>query len=196
MKKAGISDPYVLVGHSLGALVARLYAGQYPNEVAGMVFVDHAFRTPPPSGEAAKTSKPATSASSNQAMPAPMFMTMDNDPNFLKPSHVIASSTVGLWRNYRVKQQCKSMRKSCHCETQAEALILEHPYPLGDKPLIDVSTNFFRSTEYVKLQADLLSLSHNSKEIVADKSSHFIIIDRPDMVADKLKNSNSLGSAE
>ena len=42
LKNAGIKGPYVLVGHSLGALVARLYAGRYPDEVAGMVFVDHA----------------------------------------------------------------------------------------------------------------------------------------------------------
>ena len=39
LKKAGINGPYVLVGHSLGALVSRLYAGDYPDEVAGMVFV-------------------------------------------------------------------------------------------------------------------------------------------------------------
>jgi pimeloyl-ACP methyl ester carboxylesterase len=32
--------PYVLVGHSLGGLFARLYAGLYPNEVAGLVLVD------------------------------------------------------------------------------------------------------------------------------------------------------------
>ncbi len=57
LKKAGISGPYVLVGHSLGALVARLYVGEYPNGVAGMVFVDHAFRVPPPRGETAPTLK-------------------------------------------------------------------------------------------------------------------------------------------
>ncbi len=43
LKNAGIKGPYVFVGSSLGGLVARLYAGRYPEEVAGMVFVDHAF---------------------------------------------------------------------------------------------------------------------------------------------------------
>jgi pimeloyl-ACP methyl ester carboxylesterase len=33
---------YVLVGHSFGGLVARLYASTYPEEVAGMVLVDPA----------------------------------------------------------------------------------------------------------------------------------------------------------
>jgi len=46
LKKVGIRGPYVLVGHSLGGLVARVYAGEYPDEVAGMVFVDHALGFP------------------------------------------------------------------------------------------------------------------------------------------------------
>jgi pimeloyl-ACP methyl ester carboxylesterase len=32
--------PYVLVGHSLGGLIVRLYASTYPDEVAGLVLVD------------------------------------------------------------------------------------------------------------------------------------------------------------
>ena len=40
LKTARIKSPYVLVGHSVGGLIARVYAGQYPDEVAGMVLVD------------------------------------------------------------------------------------------------------------------------------------------------------------
>jgi pimeloyl-ACP methyl ester carboxylesterase len=47
LKKLGIRGPYVLVGHSLGGLVARIYAGGYPDEVAGIVFVDHAMAFAP-----------------------------------------------------------------------------------------------------------------------------------------------------
>ena len=38
--KAGIPGPYVLVGQSFGGLYVRMYAAQYPAEVAGMVLVD------------------------------------------------------------------------------------------------------------------------------------------------------------
>ena len=37
---AGIAMPVVLVGHSYGGLVVRLYARTHPGEVAGMVLVD------------------------------------------------------------------------------------------------------------------------------------------------------------
>ncbi|KAB2330759.1 alpha/beta hydrolase [Cytobacillus depressus] len=37
---SGVPGPYVLVGHSLGGLIARIYALKYPNQVAGLVFLD------------------------------------------------------------------------------------------------------------------------------------------------------------
>jgi len=37
---AKVPGPYVLVGHSYGGLVVRLYASTYPNEVAGLVLID------------------------------------------------------------------------------------------------------------------------------------------------------------
>lgn len=37
---AGVTPPYVLVGHSLGGTRIRMFAGVYSNEVAGLVFVD------------------------------------------------------------------------------------------------------------------------------------------------------------
>jgi pimeloyl-ACP methyl ester carboxylesterase len=40
LANAGESGPYVLVGHSLGGKHLRLYAGQYPSDIAGIVLVD------------------------------------------------------------------------------------------------------------------------------------------------------------
>jgi pimeloyl-ACP methyl ester carboxylesterase len=40
LRAAHEPGPYVLVGHSYGGLITRLYAGQYPRQVAGLVFVD------------------------------------------------------------------------------------------------------------------------------------------------------------
>ncbi len=40
LDKTEAPAPYVLVGHSLGGLIARLYALKYPHQVAGLVFLD------------------------------------------------------------------------------------------------------------------------------------------------------------
>ncbi len=43
LEKATVPGPYVLVGHSLGALNMQVFASKYPNDVAGIVLLD-----PPP----------------------------------------------------------------------------------------------------------------------------------------------------
>jgi len=40
LRAAKVSPPYILVGHSLGGLYVRAFAGMYPDEVAGLVLVD------------------------------------------------------------------------------------------------------------------------------------------------------------
>lgn len=59
LEKAGESPPYILAGHSMGGLFIRVFAQLYPDEVAGLVFLDSShpdFRErlnfpPPPSKE-------------------------------------------------------------------------------------------------------------------------------------------------
>jgi len=40
LRTAAIRGPYLLVGHSFGGLLVRLYAHRYPGEVCGLVLVD------------------------------------------------------------------------------------------------------------------------------------------------------------
>jgi pimeloyl-ACP methyl ester carboxylesterase len=40
LQRAGVRPPYVLVGHSIGGLMARVFAERYGREVAGLVLVD------------------------------------------------------------------------------------------------------------------------------------------------------------
>lgn len=194
LKNAGIKAPYVLVGHSLGGLVARIYAGQHPDEVAGMVFVDHAFApssltlSGPPSSDAKAlppTAPPMLLSPSGGPVAA---IGIESDPNFSRLSD--RDRELHLWAMAQPRNQ-KALEANHEimpaCVAAADAISKEHPQPLGDKPLVDISTNEFRSPEYEKLQTDLLSLSRNSKETIAEKSGHFVIIDRPDVVIDGVR---------
>ena len=40
LQRAGVLQPYVLVGASIGGVYARIYTARYPNDVAGLVLVD------------------------------------------------------------------------------------------------------------------------------------------------------------
>jgi pimeloyl-ACP methyl ester carboxylesterase len=189
LKNAGVQGPYVLVGHSLGGLIARLYAGRFPDEVAGIVFVDHAMSikgrltlTLLPGLWPGLTLPPPTPPDGTAVGPSggPKLVGLEDDPNFSKlPSQ---DREAHVWfmaqpRNQKALQSNAEIVPQCLAE--ADALVKEHSQPLGGKPLVDVDTNQSAAAE---LQTQLLSLSRNSKEMVADKSGHYVIIDRPDVV--------------
>jgi pimeloyl-ACP methyl ester carboxylesterase len=183
LKNTGIKGPYVLVRHSLGGLVARVYAGQYPDEVVGMVFVDHAFHAASPS-----VAKVPPTATPPVTLGPGGGGEIESDPNFSKLSS--RDRELHLWamsqtRNQMALQANHEMMPEC--VAQADAITKEHSHPLGDKPLVDVSTDEALGPDYVKLQTELLSLSQNSKQIIAEKSGHFVIIDRPDVVIDAIR---------
>jgi pimeloyl-ACP methyl ester carboxylesterase len=43
LEQAGVYAPYIMAGHSFGAVWTRIYAAQYPEQVAGIVLVDSTF---------------------------------------------------------------------------------------------------------------------------------------------------------
>jgi len=59
-----------MVGHSLRALVARIYAGRFPEESVGIVFVDHAsdFRV------SRESSKSRNDGDASPVPPAPSLL--------------------------------------------------------------------------------------------------------------------------
>ncbi|MBZ0301275.1 MAG: alpha/beta hydrolase, partial [Anaerolineae bacterium] len=46
LEQAGVPAPYVLAGHSYGAILTRIYASQYPQEVTAIVLIDSGLLAP------------------------------------------------------------------------------------------------------------------------------------------------------
>jgi hypothetical protein len=112
---------------------------------------------------------------------------IESDPNFSKLSS--RDRELHLWAMSQTRNQTalqSNVGISQECTAEADAIAKGHSHPLGDKPLVDVSTDEFRSPDYDKLQLNLLSLSQNSKQLIAQKSGHFVIINRPDVVIEAI----------
>jgi pimeloyl-ACP methyl ester carboxylesterase len=166
---AKIDGPYVLTGFSTGALFARLFARSYPNEVAAMVLIDHAYFPPP---------APATPITSGPDSPPavifapPIEIGVEDEPGFDKMPERIRD----------LHRWAMSLNPARPDAEIAEACIAElGNSTVGDLPLIVISTAN-DAPGYAKLQKSLLALSHNSAQLIAGESFHSIEISQPEVV--------------
>jgi pimeloyl-ACP methyl ester carboxylesterase len=156
LRAARIKPPYVLVGHSLGGLIARAYAEKYPNELAGLVLVDsthedtvlifqgklvrireHAKGTPVPQVQTMKSNPPKPPAKedleqfeSNQKTFGPPKI---GSPFDKLPPHTQA---VRLWA---LSQPPRAAGSPDFWSEELQAMYsarAKTPYQLGDKPLV------------------------------------------------------------
>jgi pimeloyl-ACP methyl ester carboxylesterase len=185
LKAAGIERPFVFVGFSIGALVGRAYASLYPDELAGMVMVDHAFL--PFGGDSPSVNTDTPSAPGVDSPPVliyktPIVLSVEETSDFGKlpersrELHRWAVSLKPVLATAETAKECLSLLKSPG----------QNPPLLGNLPLVVVSTSN-DTAGYEKLQNELLSLSSNSKQLIAARSFHSVEIDEPDVVIDGIR---------
>lgn len=190
LHRASVSTPVVLVGFSIGGLYARLYASHYPEDVAGIVIVDHAFIAPDPPAEK-HTDSTAFSLQDVDTPPVllsqtPVALGIEDDRNFQRlPKRDRELHTWAMSRN--PVRPTPEMAAECSVE-------VEDAPSLGAKPLVVISTNY-DSSGYRQLQARLLRLSRNAKQLIAANSTHMVVIDEPETIvtaiADVLKSTRN-----
>jgi pimeloyl-ACP methyl ester carboxylesterase len=184
LRNGGVEGPYVLVGLSMGAVVARLYASEYPAEAAGMIIVDHAFLdTSATSGDM----KPAA-ASGADSPPVlihqePIIWTIEDDPNFGKLPE--RARELHRWA-VSLHPALPTVKVAKECLAAVEEVTPQSDHPLGGMPLVVIST-VHHPPSYGKLQGELLALSGNSKQLVAEKSFHAVTIDQPEAIVTAIR---------
>lgn len=171
-RAAPLRPPYVLVGLSIGACVARLYAAEHSAEVAGMVIVDHAFSPdPPPPPPVVDESRPRVIEQT------PIEFTLEEISHFERLPKL--SQELHRWAmSLHPKLPSAETLEDCTAQLKAAA---PGPYPLSDRPLVVVSTGN-EARGYARLQSELLALSRHSTQMKADRSFHAVEIDQPDVV--------------
>lgn len=204
---AGEQQPYVLAGHSFGGYNVRLFAAQYPDEVAGLVLVDSShedqFERMPPAFQPTwkiELLLRATPLLARTGLLRLLDQPMGNVKNYAPEAQLAGRGT-----GFRSNAFDGALGEySSLMDSAAQVRAVKAPggkLLLGDKPLtvlvqgdaskmppqlspqdIAAFTKVWR-----ELQADLATRSANGTLIIAEKSSHFILLDEPQLVIDALR---------
>lgn len=160
LKIVGCKAPYLLVGHSLGGLYANLFARLYPQEVAGIVFLE------------------------------------SSHPNDLSLNEYQGKTVKLINKIFALFDSFSSQKQfsEVHFVKKTVEQILEidsfPEIPLyviaGGKENKMIPEDIRKKR--VENQLELLTLSNNSKHIIATKSGHFPQLSEPNLVIDTIQD--------
>ncbi len=174
LRSADEPGPYVLVGHSYGGLITRIYAAEYPHDVLGLVFVD-AFA---PQWESAMTptkwqiTKAITGPTSAQLAQYPELERINFDASLTQARRAAPlSSSLPVVVLSRDTRNC-SMGPSIASAVAAGKLPAFVPADFGY--VIDKAWN--------RAQDALAKLAPDTKHIVVQNSCHNIQLEYPNTV--------------
>lgn len=213
------SGPYIVVGHSLGGLIARHFAKKYPNEVVGVVLVDSSvegqFSILPE--EVLKINKSAgaifsvASIAAQFGLPRILGLGTARGRNFKLLSEEAQNriaATTHQTRGFKAMQKDGAFAE--HIMEKGKSFA---DSALGNIPLIVITRGLaeqdvnegasYSETQidmynemqeiWLDLQKDLLKISNKSKQIIAAKSGHYIHTTEPEVVIsaiEEILNSN------
>jgi pimeloyl-ACP methyl ester carboxylesterase len=158
---AAIRPPYVLVGHSIGGIYIRIYAMQYPRDVAGLVFVDS-------SHEEQLSRYAAISTRILDLEPGPKW----HDVAAMRKEGFNAPGEELTWR------------------TDVPVVALEHGAPSKPPPGSGIPDEDFARLEaaWHEMQVDLASRSLHGQLRRAEDSGHYIQIQQPGLVVTAIRD--------
>jgi pimeloyl-ACP methyl ester carboxylesterase len=177
LTNANEPGPFVLVGHSMGGYTVRVYAHDYPAEVAGLVLVDPQnlstsdVTTFNPAPKPGQTSLPVLMARIGLArLLAGPLGSIQNLPEGDKQAYTVFTVTTRSTQTFLDEGMGMSEGGA-----QARAVTT-----LGALPLIVLSRGKDMDADSAASQARYLQLSTDSQHLIADQSGHRIMIDQPE----------------
>lgn len=180
LERANIEGPYVLVGHSLGGLTVRIFAHDYPTEVAGLVLIDSMSpgQMTQPSAEIA----PQTSYQPS-AFSLPFFLGRIGLVRLLaEPLGLIQhlpAETQPAYAAFAVTPQTAQTFVDEFSNVQVSLAQADAVSSFGDLPLIVLTAALNQQANWQTMQTELLLLSSNSQQMMVD-SGHEIETDQPE----------------
>jgi pimeloyl-ACP methyl ester carboxylesterase len=185
---AGIPGPYILVGHSIGGKYVRLYASQYPQDVAGLVLADGRHEDV----DAAMTPAMRADDRSNVQMQQRLYWSLGR----LGVMRLMPPSLVGIDADTRTKLAVMASSPQGLSTQWDEYMVwadadmaLHAAAPLGRLPLIVLSSGLMAERDQI-LRAAMrtqVGLSSNSRLVIATESGHPIQFDQPELVIDAVQ---------
>jgi pimeloyl-ACP methyl ester carboxylesterase len=210
LSNADIQGPYVLVGHSAGGLYVRVFAEQYPQEVAGMVLVDadnenQFSRLPQALVQSTVDSYAGLAQTLSLVRALAPFGVVRifglsasfaaSDPVFDVLGPEGQQMLIAIYSRTNISQAIKR-------EFETEVLNVRETgslQKLGDIPLtvlaksgddpegVDAKTIAEGNQIMLDLQQELADLSTNGRLVIVEDTGHYIQIDQPESVITAVK---------
>ncbi len=186
---AGIEGNVLIVGHSFGGVLARSFAAEYPERVAGLVLVDPAHEDQLELGPTMRESVSQGKAQFESLVPLATWnllaMLPQSIPNRGLPDAAYQSYAALLaTTNYFAVAAEETAMLPANLEAMKGIR-----GDLGDLPLVVVSRSSADSEAqnadeagWISLQAEIARLSTDSRHVVATHSGHYVQLDQPELV--------------
>lgn len=189
LQAANIKPPYILVGHSYGGMIVRLYASQFPEEVTGLILVDSTPESRYLHNNMSDNRKAERTRNLTMFRLGYLFSPI-GIPRLLKrhvganrlPSEVQRTVTVLGYRNDAFEGAYLEL---LHAEDSA--VQLSNAAPLSNDMPVVVLTAGRQNEDWKKGQQELLNLTERTEQILAEDSWHSIQIHKPQIVVEAVK---------
>lgn len=165
LERAGINGPFVLVGHSFGGLIVRMFASSYPKEVAGMVLVDSVHEE--------------ESEKWLSLLPPETRKQMEASGG----RQIRGGEAIDLETSFKQMQ-------SANWRTGVPLIVLSRgraSFSVDDYPPALRSLAPKGEELRLEMQRDLATRSTNSKFVFAERSGHMIQLDEPEVVVNAIR---------